>query len=103
MGSLIRVSKQSKGAEKRLYKAIRLMLLYKHIAENQCWRYKTRKRYLAAHSSMQQHTIRLAMKIAGNYKYWTCEAVGSRKVIDLTADRRLVFLINLSNNKDMSC
>ncbi len=102
MGSLIRVSKKSKGAEKRLYKAVRLMILYKYTAENQCWRKKTRVRYQVAQYQMKQRVIRLAMKIAGNYKYWTCEAVGSRKAIDLVEDRNLSFLINLSNYEDMS-
>lgn len=102
MGSLIRVSKKSKGAEKRLYKAVRLMILYKYIAENQCWRKKTRVRYEVAQYNMKQRVIRLAMKIAGNYSYWTCDAVGSRKAIDLIHDRNLSFLINLSNHEDMS-
>ncbi|QEA10235.1 hypothetical protein HNGLIVSP_CDS0193 [Escherichia phage 241] len=102
MGSLIRVSKKSKGAEKRLYKAVRLMILYKYTAENQCWRKKTRVRYQVAQYQMKQRVIRLAMKIAGNYKYWTCEAVGSRKAIDLVEDRNLSFLINLSDYEDMS-
>lgn len=102
MGSLIRVSKKSKGAEKRLYKAVRLMILYKYIAENQCWRKKTRVRYEVAQYSMKQRVIRQAMKIAGNYSYWTCDAVGSRKAIDLIYDRNLSFLISLSNHEDMS-
>lgn len=102
MGSLIRVSKISKGAEKRLYKAVRLMILYKYTAENQCWSKKTRVRYQVAQYQMKQRVIRLAMKIAGNYKYWTCEAVGSRKAIDLVEDRNLSFLINLSDYEDMS-
>ncbi|ADQ55844.1 hypothetical protein [Salmonella phage S115] len=102
MGSLIRVSKKSKGAEKRLYKAVRLMILYKYKAENQCWRKKTRVRYQVAQYQMKLRVIRLAMKIAGNYKYWTCEAVGSRKAIDLVEDRNLSFLINLSNYEDMT-
>lgn len=102
MGSLIRVSKKSKGAEKRLYKAVRLMILYKYIAENQCWRKKTRVRYEVAQHSMKQRVIRLALKIAGNYSYWTCDAVGSRKAIDLIHDRNLSFLISLSNHEDMS-
>lgn len=103
MGSLIRVSKKSKGAEKRLYKAVRLMLLYKYIAENQCWRKKTRARYQLAQYNMRRRVVQLAIKIAGNYNYWTCETVGSRKAIDLIADRNLVFLINLSDYEDMSC
>ena len=102
MGSLIRVSKKSKGAEKRLYKAVRLMFLYKHKAENHCWRQKTKERYMAAHYKMKQRVVLLATKIAGGYKYWGCEVVGSRKAIDLEADRYLVFLINLSNYEDMS-
>lgn len=102
MGSLIRVSKKSKGAEKRLYKAVHLMILYKYKAENQCWRKKTRVRYQVAQYQMKLRVIRLAMKIAGNYKYWTCEAVGSRKAIDLVEDRNLSFLINLSNYEDMT-
>lgn len=102
MGSLIRVSKKSKGAEKRLYKAVRLMILYKYIAENQCWRKKTRVRYEVAQYNMKQRVIRLALKIAGNYSYWTCDAVGSRKAIDLIHDRNLSFLISLSNHEDMS-
>ncbi|AYC62389.1 hypothetical protein GECvBN6_gp102c [Salmonella phage GEC_vB_N6] len=102
MGSLIRVSKISKGAEKRLYKAVRLMILYKYTAENRCWRKKTRARYQLAQYNMRRHVVRLALKIAGNYKYWTCEAVGSRKAIDLINDRNLSFLINLSDYEDMS-
>ncbi|QBJ04401.1 hypothetical protein HYP84_gp130 [Shigella phage MK-13] len=102
MGSLIRVSKKSKGAEKRLYKAVRLMILYKYIAENQCWRKKTRVRYEVAQYNMKQRVIRLALKIAGNYSYWTCDAVGSRKAIDLIHGRNLSFLISLSNHEDMS-
>lgn len=102
MGALIRVSKQSKGAEKRLYKAVRLMLLYNYKAENQCWRKKTRVRYKDAQYSMKIRSIKLAMGIVGGFKYWTCEAVGSRKAIDLVLDRNLAFLISLSDNEDMS-
>lgn len=102
MGSLIRVSKKSKGAEKRLYKAVRMMILYKHKAENHCWRQKTKERYMDAHYKMKSRVVRLSTKIAGEFKWWGCEAVGSRKAIDLEYDRDLAFLINVSNYEDMS-
>ena len=102
MGSLIRVSKKSKGAEKRLYKAVRLMILYRHKAENHCWRQKTKERYMAAHYKMKSRVVRLTMKIVGEFKWWNCEAVGSRQAIDLEADRDLAFLIHVSNHEDMS-
>ncbi|AYN55667.1 hypothetical protein [Dickeya phage Ds3CZ] len=102
MGRLIRVSKKSKGAEKRLYKAIRLMLLYNHKAKNHCWRQKTKERYMAAHYKMKSRVVHLSMKIVGEFKWWDCEAVGSRKAIDLEYDRGLAFLINVSNYEDLS-
>jgi hypothetical protein len=102
MGRLIRVSKKSKGAEKRLYKAVRLMILYKHKAENHCWREKTKERYMAAHYKMKSRVVHLSMKIVGEFKWWDCEAVGSRKAIDLEYDRGLAFLINVSNYEDLS-
>lgn len=102
MGNLIRVSKKSKGAEKRLYKSIRLMILYNHKAENHCWRQKTKERYMEAHHKMKNRVIRLAAQIVGEFKWWNCEALGSRKAIDLEYDRHLAFLINVSNQRDMS-
>lgn len=102
MGSLIRVSKKSKGVEKRLYKAVRLMILYRHKAENHCWRQKTKERYMEAHYKMKHRVVCIAMKLLGGFKWWNCEAVGSRKAIDLEYDRDLAFLINVSNHEDMS-
>lgn len=102
MGKLIRVSKNSKGAEKRLYKSVRLMILYKHKAENHCWRKKTNTRYMVAYYWMRQYVIRQIFTVVGVFKWWTYEAVGSRKAIDLEYDRGLAFLINVSDNQDMS-
>lgn len=102
MGKLIRVSKKSKGAEKRLYKSIRLMILYKHKAENHCWRKRTSARYMVAYYWMRQYVIRQIFVVAGRFKWWTCEPVGSHKAIDLEYDRNLAFLVNVSDNQDMS-
>lgn len=102
MGSLIRVSKVSKGAEKRLYKAVRLMVLYRHKAEKHCWRQKTKDRYMSAYHSMRLLVLKIVRGIVGNFKYWTCEAVGSRKAIDLEYDCNLAFLIHVSNYESMT-
>lgn len=102
MGSLIRVSKKSKGAEKRLYKSVRLMILYRHKAENHCWRKKTSARYMVAYHWMSLYVIRQIFSVVGGFKWWTCEAVGSRKAIDLEYDRDLAFLIHVSNHQDMT-
>lgn len=102
MNKLVRVTKNSKGAEKRLYKAMRLMILYKHKADNHCWRGKTKTRYMEAYHAMRGRVIGLCFKVAGDFKYWRCEALGSRRSIDLELDRDLAFLLILSDNEDMS-
>ena len=102
MSVLIKVNGSSKGAEKRLYKAIRLMLLYKYKADNACWRAKTSDRYMAAYRGMKVLVLRMAIKLCGKFSYWTCVALGSRKAIDLEANRRLSFLLTLSDKEDMS-
>lgn len=102
MGRMIRVSKKSKGAEKRLYKAVRLMILYSYKADNQCWRKKTRERYKKAWSGMRLLVMKMVIKLLGDYNYWTCEPVHSRSVTDLVADRNLAFLICVSNYEDMT-
>lgn len=97
--NLIRVSKTSKGAEKRLYKAARLMILYKHKADNHCWRQKTNERYMKAHYKMKNRVLRIIEKILGDFNYWTCEAIGSRKAIDLEYDRNIAFLITVADEE----
>lgn len=102
MQKLIRVTKKSKGAEKRLYKAVRLMILYLHKANNHCWRQKTKDRYMEAYHSMRSWVIRMCRNIAGEFRWWRCDAIGSRQAVDLEADRGLGFLLVLSDNEDLS-
>ncbi|WAK45381.1 hypothetical protein [Salmonella phage 3384-D8] len=101
MHIMIRVSKKSKGAEKRLYKAIRLMIIYDHKADNHGWTKKYKERYRRAHCSMQQKAIKCIIKNWCSFDWWKIEAIGSRRFVDLEANRDQAFLVRISDNEEL--
>lgn len=97
---LVAVSKQSKGSELRLYKLIRLHVLYKYRERNCCWRKKTRIRYHLAASNIEERVKAHLRKHYPGFKTYYTQTLGSSKVIDLEADRRLEFLFTLEKPED---
>lgn len=92
---LFTISNLSTGKELRLFKAVRLHLLYSYRRRNCCWRKTTRLRYLRAEESMKDMIRKVLRNNWPGYDIWQCEILGSHKVIDLEANRYLKFLITL--------
>lgn len=97
---MIKVNKESTGAKKRLYKAIRLWALYEYKSVNHGWFSKKYKaRYRKANAGMRSLIIKILHRF-GTYQYWYVQAIGSKKFIDLDMDRYLEFLITIGDNKE---
>lgn len=93
MSKVIRVSKDSTGAKKRLYKAVRLWFLYRYKSMKHGWFSKKYKsRYNDAHKSMQLMIIKILHRF-GPFKYWCVQGSGSTRAIDLIMDRGLEFMV----------
>lgn len=96
----IRVSKDSTGAKKRLYKAVRLWFLYRYKYLNHGWfSKKYKQRYLKAHQSMQLMIVKILHRF-GTYRYWRVDGVGSQKAIDLIMDRDIEFIVAIGDDPE---
>lgn len=100
MSLLFRVSGQSVGAEKRLYKAIRLWLMYMHMAKHQGWTKKYKARMRDAQGSMALHLKKVIRNNWPGYTRWEVEILGSNRFLDLQKDRHLRFLVILEGKPE---
>lgn len=91
----LRVDKNSKGVEGRLYRAVRLIALYQYSVDNYGWTRAYKARYRKAHASMFKLFWKIVCNHFPGYKKAEFETMGSRKVIDLQMNRDIRFLIVL--------
>lgn len=94
---LFRINKESTGAEKRLFKAVRLLILYGYNVKNHGWTRAYKVRMRKAEANMLNIVRACIRKNWPGYSHWECEILGSHKFIDLQANRNLKFLIILEN------
>lgn len=91
---LLKINKNSKGAEGRLYRAIRLHTFYRSTASNYFFG-KTKLRYKKAEESLYNMIPKIIRNRWPGYTHWWVQPIGSNKFIDLQADKNIEFLVNL--------
>ena len=93
---LFKLNKDSIGSNYRFFKMVRLYFLYYHIAQNECFRSKTKLRYVNAHNMM--HSM-IKKHIRKNYPlcvHWSPERLGRNQTsFKLHHNIDLCFLITL--------
>lgn len=100
MKHLFTVSNKSNGAEKRLFKLVRLWLLYGYRAKNSSWTKRQRNTW-THHENKVLELIRACIrKNWPGYTQWWCQVLGSHKFIDLEANRHLEWLITLEKKEN---
>lgn len=95
---LFKLSNKSVGSQHRLFKMVRLYLLYNYIACNACWRKKTKERYALASKSMETLLRKHIGKHYEGYTHWWLEILGSKHANDLQTNNNLRYLITLEKN-----
>lgn len=91
---LFKISKASKGVDLRLYKAIRLSIIYKERSTNQ-WMKSSRERYKEAYESMREFIRKLICTHYPGYTHWYFEILGSNRWLDLLYHVNIKFLVSL--------